>query len=269
MSLFLCPVCREKLFLCGKSLKCAKLHSFDKSSAGDVYLLRSSKLLHGDSREMICSRRDFLDKGYYSFLREKIAETALKYAPCGTVNYFDAGCGTGYYTERVVQSLSVCTEVNAVGIDISKDAVRMSAKRVKTAEFAVAGLYDLPLPDDTFDIVTNIFSPMAHEEIFRVMKSGGFLIYVTPAEKHLYSLKKVLYDNPYENEEKITEYPSSSYLGKIFVKNSALLEKEMLLNLFAMTPYYWRTDAEGVRRLSSCEKLEVEFEFNLHIYKKD
>lgn len=231
---------------------------------GDVYLLRSSKGVHGDSREMVLARRDFLDRGFYAPLRDKLAETALRYSEGKSVNYFDAGCGTGYYTEEVDRVLSG----NTVGVDISKDAVKISAKRIKTGEFAVASLYDLPIADETFDVVTNVFSPMAGEELARIMKTGGVLLYVVPAARHLYSMKEVLYPEPYENEELITEYRGFSHIERIAVDSRAILGKNEIASLFAMTPYFWRTPEEGTRRLESLDMLDVEFSFYIHVYKR-
>lgn len=268
MSLFICPVCRERLTRVDNSLKCINSHSFDISSSGDVYLLRSSKGIHGDSREMVLARRDFLDRGFYSPLRDNISEIAVKYAVSQRVNYFDAGCGTGYYTDGVARSLSERGEVRTAGVDISKDAVKLSAKRVRTGEFAVASLYDLPIADDTFDIVTNVFSPMAEEELARIIKKDGVLLYVVPAARHLFSMKEVLYDNPYENEETVTEYKGFTHVERIAVDSCATLDKNEISALFAMTPYFWRTPEEGVKKLKALEKLDIGFSFYIHVYKR-
>lgn len=269
MSLFICPVCKNSLTLVGNALKCPMGHSFDRSAAGDVYLLRASKGVHGDSREMVIARRDFLEKGYYEMLRRTLCETAVKYAEGDSVNYFDAGCGTGYYTDGVIKALSERGEVRSAGVDISKDAVKLSAKRIKSGEFAVASLYDLPFADSTFDIVTNVFSPMADSELLRVMKKGGVMLYVVPAAKHLFEMKSVLYDNPYENEEIITEYEGFSHIERISVDSSATLGRDEISSLFAMTPYFWRTPEEGVERLREKDCLDIGFSFYIHVYKKD
>ena len=231
-------------------------------------MLRGSKGVHGDSREMVLARRDFLDRGFYSPLREKLAETAVKYTVDNSVNYFDAGCGTGYYTEGVANALSERGTVNTVGVDISKDAVKISAKRVKSGEFATASLYDLPIADETFDIVTNVFSPMADGELLRIMKTGGVLLYVVPAARHLFSMKRVLYSDPYENDEVVTEYQGFTHIERIAVESRATLKQSELSSLFSMTPYFWRTPEEGVKRLQSLDSLEVEFSFYIHVYKK-
>ena len=268
MSLFICPVCRKTLEISDKSMRCENGHSFDISSAGDVFLLRTSKGIHGDNREMVLARRDFLERGFYSFLRDKLSEIASGFFGGCEVNYFDAGCGTGYYTQGVADALEKKCRVNTVGIDISKDAVKISAKRMKNARFVTASVYDLPLADNSIDIITNVFSPMADGEFVRVMKDNGILLYVVPAARHLYSMKSVLYETPYENEEKAVEYQGLELCEAVQVDSSAILSREELASLFEMTPYFWTTSKEGSERLSSLEELEVGFSFIIYVYKK-
>ena len=41
-----------------------------------------------------------------------------------------------------------------------------------------------------------------------------------------------------------------------------------IADLFTMTPYLWKTPREGVERLKTLEKLELETSFDIHIYRK-
>ncbi len=271
MSLFVCPVCAGKLEREGMSLVCDKRHTFDVSKTGAVNLTLSTGkkgVYHGDGIEMVRARRDFLDKGYYKVLSECISKTAEKYMTCDTVYYFDAGCGTGYYTEKVINALSQNHRVLASGVDISKEAVRISSKSVKTCEFAVASVYSLPVKSETFDIVTNVFSPQADREYARILKKGGILLYAVPAPEHLFSMKKVLYENPYENEEKEVEYEDFDLVERVEAKDLIRLKGEEIQNLFAMTPYFWRTSKEGAERLLEKEELQVEISFYVYVYRK-
>ena len=94
MNILTCPVCGEKLNIFGKTLKCDNNHSFDFAKQGYVNLLLTSKSgdKKGDSRESAHARREFLQKGYYSFLRDYV-NSKLN----GTV--LDICCGEGYYDE--------------------------------------------------------------------------------------------------------------------------------------------------------------------------
>lgn len=271
MSLFVCPVCAGEFEREGMSLVCDKRHTFDVSKTGAVNLVLSNgkkAVYHGDGVEMVRARRDFLEKGYYKVLADSVANTALKYALCDSVYYFDAGCGTGYYTEKVINALSQNHTVFSAGVDISKEAVRISSKAVKECEFAVASVYSLPVKSETFDIVTNIFSPQAEGEYARILKKGGVLLYAVPAREHLYSMKKVLYENPYENEEKEVEYEGFELVERVDAKDLIHIEGEEIQNLFSMTPYFWRTSKEGTARLLETKSLDVEISFYVYVYKK-
>ena len=269
MSLLICPVCASSLERCGNAFKCENSHSFDISRTGDVYLLRSSKSEHGDSREMIVARRDFLNLGFYGFLADALAKAADEHLEKKDVVYLDAGCGTGYYTERVKETLSKERRVEALGIDLSKDAVKMCAKRIKDALFAVASVYSLPIRSESVDLITNVFSPQADEEYARVLKKDGILLYVVPSPRHLYSMKEVLYENPYENEDKEVEYKGFRLLEKRAVQSVCRLDRAALESLFKMTPYFWTTSREGSARLLKKEFLDVEFSFYIYVFKKD
>ena len=52
MSVFICPVCGEKLEITGNTYLCSKGHSFDRAKSGYVNLLLSKhigKTIHGDN----------------------------------------------------------------------------------------------------------------------------------------------------------------------------------------------------------------------------
>ena len=77
MSDFICPVCRERLWRDGSSMRCPGGHSYDISRRGYVNLLMSqvsSKKRHGDDSEMVSARTDFLSLGHYDALRDKVTE---------------------------------------------------------------------------------------------------------------------------------------------------------------------------------------------------
>ena len=279
MSLFVCPVCGEKLKRDGARYFCAKNHCFDIASEGYVNLLtaeRKRSALPGDDRNMARARRAFLEKGYYGALREALCEELLSRArPDGTV-FLDAGCGEGYYTSGLRDALVAANlPARIAGIDISKDILKAAAKREKRAadgrriEYAVASSFHLPLGDGGVDILLDCFSPLATDEFLRVLRPGGYFFYVVPAAGHLWELKSAVYDKPYRNEERNTLYPGFDYDAVREIKTRIFLKSnEDITNLFAMTPYFWRTPREGVERLNALDSLETAVEFRIHIFKK-
>lgn len=264
-SLFCCPVCGGNLTKIDRCYKCENSHSFDIAKEGYVNLLISNKSTEasGDDKQMVASRTRFLEGGYYSPLRDKMC-SLIDSTNTENPKILDAGCGEGYYTS----AFSLKSDMVA-GIDLSKSAVKHAAKKCKTGEFAVASVYHLPVPDSCVDIIINCFSPMAKDEFLRVLKKGGYLIYVVPGSRHLWELKSILYDNPYENDERIEEYDGFEFLKVEEVKNIFTLENtDDIQALFHMTPYTWKTPKDGIERLKKLESLTVSADFRVHVFKK-
>ena len=271
---FCCPLCGGALTVCGNALRCAQGHSFDIASQGYVHLLPVQKMrtkIPGDSREMIAARQRFLNAGFYAPFREGIASLvcrALRGIPSPVV--VDAGCGEGYYTAGILSALISRGHTPAVcGFDISKWAVIAAAKRHCGAEFAVAGSFAIPLPDASADVLTAVFSPIAEAEFARVVRPGGMLLLAVAGQRHLYGLKQVLYEHPYENEHKKTDYPGFAFLSRTPIRGEiTLTDKQQISDLFSMTPYYWKTPAEGAKRLAQLTELTTEIGFDLVCYKR-
>ena len=263
-SLFCCPVCRGRLLKEERRLCCGDGHSFDLSKAGYVNLLTGkSGGVHGDNKEMIKARKAFLDEGHYLPLREALCDLL---AENGAKRLLDVGCGEGFYTEGMAEKLP---EALVAGIDISKDALAYGGKRLKgRAELAVASAYDLPFEDGLFDAVTLLFSPFAKEEILRVLCKDGLLVMAIPGKRHLWSLKSLLYKTPYENAVADFEIEGFSLVGQKHIAYQKTFRGQTLRNLFAMTPYYYRTPKEGVERANAAQSLQVEMEFHLLAYRK-
>lgn len=265
-----CPVCRRPLGREGNTLKCDAGHSFDMASGGYVNLLRSGKAGAGDSRKMVEARHAFLEKGYYAFFRDALARTAAARAAGPVVTLVDAGCGEGYYTAEIAGALRAGGRtVRAAGIDLSKTAVKRAARRDRKIRFAVAGIFDMPVADAGADMVLSIFAPVAAAEIRRVLRPGGLLIMAAPGPRHLYGLKEVLYDRPYENEKSRTDFPGFELAEEFEVNDTVRVTgREDIARLFAMTPYYWRTPARSAGRLNNLTSLTTPLEFTIHILRK-
>ncbi len=269
--LFLCPHCRAPLTVEGKSYVCPLRHTYDIGKPGYVNLLVSGRPTgdHGDNKLMIAARRNFLGAGYYKTLENTLAELALRYTKDGSV-ILDAGCGECTYTdgiERALRDTRVGTSV--LGLDISREALIIGAKKNPHLALAVATLYHLPLSDGTVDLLYDVFSPFAEEEYARVLKNNGVMILVIPGARHLFGLKEVLYKTPYENEVADTALRKFELLEEIRIEERITLRtREDLMNLFAMTPYYYRTDPAAKESLATHAPLETEISFHVLVYRK-
>lgn len=269
----LCPVCREALTLSERSLVCPRRHSFDLAKSGYVNLLRTaSRGGHGDNKEMIRARRDFLDTGAYAFLADAVTAAATE--ACRAVEghtplVFDAGCGEGYYTAHVARGVSE-TKADILGADISRDALLYAARRLPSASFFVASLYDLPMADSSVDLLILMFSPFAREEFRRVLRPHGRMIMAFPARRHLYGMKEILYDTPYENEVADLAVEGFRLCSHTHLeKTVTLTDKSVIESLYRMTPYSYRTGARGQEKLMNAASLTTELSFELAVYEKE
>lgn len=273
--MYMCPVCRKKLKQKGSSFVCKNNHCFDISSKGYVNLLttkgRNPKNA-GDNHLMVNARSNFLNKDYYLPLAQKVSEiikNLLKGFSKPVI--VDSGCGEGYYT---IQYARCIPNAQFYGIDISKTAVAhcvtsCKEKGITNAEFAVASSFELPFHELTTDLIISTFAPVSNDEYARILKKNGRLVIVSPAPKHLFGLKQVLYDTPYENK------PNAYGLNKFIPEKQYDLSfditlkcSEDIMNLFSMTPYYYKTTEDSVKKLQELQSLETTCDFYIDVYKK-
>ena len=271
-SLFRCPICGAPLTREEGRYLCPNRHSYDLSKEGYTHLLPANQkhsAAPGDDKLMAAARRDFLSKGYYEPLLNTLSCQILSLSGEDPV-ILDNGCGEGYYTSGICRALREAGKDPCVaGIDISKFILRYAAKRDKSIEFAVASSYHLPMADESVDILLNCFSPLALEEFRRVLRPGGYFLYVVPAADHLWEMKEVLYDRPYPNEEKETPYEGFAYHSIVPVEDTITLENQADIQaLFGMTPYAWKTPKAGKDRLAALDRLTCRISFRIHIFQK-
>ena len=242
-------------------------HSFDVARQGYVNLLTGTGgTIHGDNAMMIKARRQFLSKGYYAPLSGALSAMLQKYAGESPV-LLDIGCGEGYYTEsaaRVIQPM----DGKVYALDISKDALKAASQR-RCATLFAASAYKIPVLDGTVDIATLLFSPLAKDEILRVLRPNGLFITAYPGEKHLWGLKQAIYDTPYLNKPEDIVIEGFALLEKKDISEEIFLpDNETVTELFAMTPYYYKTGEKDQTKLKALSSLSTEISFHLCVYKK-
>ena len=267
---FACPKCKGELVLDGNTKKCKNNHSFDLAKAGYYNLLLSAKGgTHGDNAEMVLARRDFLSRGYYEPFADRLSSLVVEKTPKGGC-VLDAGCGEGYYTDKVESKLRCRDSVsNVLAFDISRDAVKYANKRNRAVSYAVATSYDMPLSDGSVDTLFNAFSPLALSEVSRVLKTGGRFIMAYPGADHLFGLKMIIYKTPYKNEHTDTNIDGFKHLRQEKISYRITLDTpEAIRSLFMMTPYAYRTSREDRERVLSLSEVSTEVEFIIDVYEK-
>ncbi|WP_305785023.1 putative RNA methyltransferase [Symbioplanes lichenis] len=174
-----CPVCGDTLARPDPAiLRCPRRHSFDIARQGYVNLTTGRSPHDGDSAEMVADRVAFLGAGHYDFITEALISQVR---PAGLI--LDAGTGTGHYLARLLDAWENTT---GLGLDVSKPALRRAARAHPRAAAALADLWrPWPVADASAALVLNVFAPRNGPEFRRVLRAGGTLIVVTPAQDHL------------------------------------------------------------------------------------
>jgi ubiquinone/menaquinone biosynthesis C-methylase UbiE len=150
----------------------------------------------GNSKQVEqCFSHDYLEEAYDASAKAYTHENRDRYYPMDAFaeinkkipknsNILDAGCGSGlpvaeYFSERGHR---------VTGVDISGKMLKLARKNApKAKKFIKKSIFDLDFPNDTFDLITSVYTIFhidreKHEGIFRnfyrMLKEGG-LAYFT------------------------------------------------------------------------------------------
>lgn len=271
--MLVCPVCYTELRQVDTALNCANAHTFDIAREGYVNLLLQKRT--GDAKEMLRARRNFLERGFYLPLSDAVNElvhTYLQDVP-EPLHILDAGCGEGYYLDRLQNALASLQSGYYIGLDVSKDAIRMAAKRYRQLLFVVADVKQrLVVADGVMHAILNIFAPRNPTEFARVTSTDGMLIVVIPASEHLLRLRTAL--GLLGMEEQKQQHVKEQFADAFeLVESSTLaysmhLNKEEIEQVVMMTPNYWHLSDEMRRAMRDLEEIETEAGFTVMVFRR-
>lgn len=279
-----CPICHTQLVRNNNTLECTQHHTFDSAKEGYVNLVtRKLSASVGDTKEMLKARRDFLDARLYQALSDTLNTLVVNAlsriqtgSPDGEIKLLDAGCGEGYYLGRLQSFLTGQESDRRIayfGLDISKEAIRMAARRYKNIQFVVADLKErLVFADSTIHLLLNIFAPRNVEEFARVLVPDGIVIVVIPGANHLRQLRESLslLDIQENKSQHVEEQfaPCFTHLATSSVNYTLRLTQQEIEQVVMMTPNYWHLSNEIRARLRNIEGLETEVECMYLVFQK-
>ena len=279
----ICPVCGARLAQVGNTLKCPQAHSFDVAREGYVNLLlagRKRPKVLGDAKDMLRARRNFLGRGFYNPLSDVINERVCDHlansrrgdAALPTC-VADVGCGEGYYLGRLKRHLDRQLERDDIcyfGLDISKEAARLAAKRHKEIRFIVANVNQkLLFSNHSIRVLTNVFAPRNAVEFDRVIAQDGLLLIVIPGPRHLASLRSEpnllpLGIEPNKQKHVVEQFAGPfRQTGEHTVAYEMRLDGKELFNLVQMTPNYWHSSSETWENVRAVESVQTEANFTI------
>ena len=275
-----CPIDGNRLIPDEKQLCCENGHSFDIARQGYVNLLlvQSKRSKHpGDSKEMVIARTDFLNTGVYQPIAKRLAElTLLCCEGEQDICLLDAGCGEGYYSDFVCNSLIKSADKRSfsfIGLDISKPAIVASAKRNRQIEWIVGTNRQPPIEDNSVDIILCVFGFQNLEGFSKILKPNGVIILVEPGSDHLTELKEIIYaDNKKvkSNHDSVENNNFSLLSSHVLQFKTGFLNNKQINNLLLMTPHLFRATKQGKEAASLLERLDISVDvvFNIHQIKQ-
>jgi len=262
----ICPICEKDLSRQDKSLVCPHGHRFDIARQGYVNLLtvQQRHSAHpGDTREQVLSRREFLEGGFYAPIFDALNDAAKRHGAVGPI--LDVGCGEGYYSARLAQSLG--TELT--GLDVSKEAVRCAAAKYKQYQWLCATAAQIPAASGAAGLVTSLFAITLPEEFHRVLREDGLFFQVLAAQDHLLGLKRIIYDELiFREKDTVPELPGFALAESLPIRFSFTVEGQQVQNLFAMTPHLFRVSKAGAQRLRETERLTDTASCVLNVFRR-
>ncbi len=271
--LFSCPICQQPLVAQDNSARCSSNHCFDFAKEGYLNLLpvqKKNSIDPGDNKAMMQARRDFLNAGHYQNLAEQVSQLIIEYSEQQKevskqpLQGLDLGCGEGYYSQIFAEQ-SV-DKVSWHGLDISKSAIRSAAKRAKNIQFCIASAFDLPFPEQSFDLITRIYAPSSATELTRVLRPNGRLITVSPGPRHLFQLKQVIYQTPQLHTELASQISGFELIQTQPLQQQLTLSKPQdIANLLAMTPFAYKLTPEQKQALTE-QPLTLDLDFKIEVF---
>jgi len=242
---FRCPVCRQPLATADAGLSCANGHHVDRAREGYVNLLPAGgRRPAGDDAAAVRARRALLDRGHYAPVARAVAAAVVAATPAASAPgtpaspgaVLDAGCGEGTYLAAV----TAATGAAGWGVDVSKPAVRLAARRHREHRYAVASSLDLPFEDAVFDAVVSVFAPRAFAEFSRVLRPAGAIVLASPGPDHLDAVRALLSRDARSAEARrhVAGDGVPPPLARDRVRyDLALTSRDEVADLVAMTPW--------------------------------
>lgn len=275
-----CPIDGAPLSFDGGSARCPNGHTYDRAKDGYWNLLlvqHKASRDPGDSKDMVAARRRVLEAGHFAPLADEIAGRvecllAVQAAGADRPLVVDAGCGEGYYLQRIAERCTAAVAgVQLVGIDVSKWAVRAAARRTcpGSVTWAVANNRHPPFTAGGVDVMLCNFGFPVWQGFRGVQRIGGHVLLADPGADHLAELRAIIYPQVRRSEPpSLADAMAHGYriadAGRVSYRVH-LPDAAAIADLVAMTPHAHRMPAAGRTALAAVDHLDVTVDVALRL----
>lgn len=267
-----CPVCGGRLdTVDSQRLACPQGHSFDMAKQGYLNMNLMTRPTDGHyNKELFAARRNIITSSrLYAPMHETIARLMAdrvgEQASAGLV--VDMGCGEGSHLQEVLHRFGQ-TDWGGVGIDLSKEGIRMAARQYTNGLWLVSDLAHAPLQDQSTQVVLNLLSPANYQEFKRILVPEGVVMKVVPGTGYLRELREALYSG-----SKITNYSNAKIvtlfrrhfpeMEVVHLQYRQRLETEQLRDLVRMSPLAWSAEQAKISAFTNREAAEITVDVDL------
>jgi 23S rRNA (guanine745-N1)-methyltransferase len=139
-------------------------------------------------------------------------------------------------------------------------------------DWFVASIIDLPFAPASLDIVLNVFSPVNFTEFSRVLNETGMLVIVSPGPRHLNGLREIIYPIAREHAQStMIERAVGIFSSRAKTRINYQIELKSageIMDLLAMTPYFWNIDLNTKSRVEALARLTLDVDVEVHVFGK-
>ncbi|MGX7092791.1 methyltransferase domain-containing protein [Hutsoniella sourekii] len=258
-----CIYCHERLKAEDNGdLTCPNRHHFNLSKQGDFHLAKQASN-QDYSRDLFQARRRIITEGsVFDDVHRVLLDIVSHHQPSPAV-IIDAGCGEGSYLACLNQAFP---QPALLGFDLAKAGIKLATDYNGHLLASVADLSQLPLCDQSVDIILSILSPANYQEFARILKSTGLLIKVIPTAHYLAEIRLAMQDLfqinviDYDNEPVYESFlKHCQLLSEQSISKCVYLSEEQKQDLVEMTPLTWQlSETERLRLIQHLDRVTVD-----------
>jgi 23S rRNA (guanine745-N1)-methyltransferase len=274
--LFRCPLCKKSMRgVHLQSLICSNRHCFDIAKHGYLNLLSRGNLTKYD-KQVFEHRRLIGKGGLFNPLHVAVSQMIMnQHSSNDLISILDAGCGEGSHLNNIRLEISQNKNIAtlAVGIDISKEGIRMAASEYSDAIWCVADIANCPFANRQFKFILNILSPANYSEFQRLISDHGLVIKVVPNRDYLMELREIFYSG--SDKQVYSNFLTTSHFNEqiklVDVQNiryQVNLGESLIEPLLGMTPLSWGASNERIEKVLQMNLKQVTMDFKILIGKK-
>jgi 23S rRNA (guanine745-N1)-methyltransferase len=135
----------------------------------------------------------------------------------------------------------------------------------------VASLHRSPFHPRSLDALLSMFAPIDAADARRIVRDDGALVTVTPGPEHLDALRAAIYASvkPHPQTpalmagDTLFEQTASTRVRYPIVVDTAV----QIMNLLAMTPYYWNINQATRARVEALSRLELTVDAYVSVFR--